>query len=91
MQTNNLSSIILRSTFNTFFKNTSQYNDEDLEQALVYFQSLRGKDIFYDDLIFNAISLESRSTFYLNLDCSEFLTKVLDRLEENLNYYSDIQ
>lgn len=90
MQTINLSSIILRSTFNTFFKNTSQYNDEDLEKALVYFQSLRGKNIFYDDLSFNAISLESRPTFYLNLDCSEFLAKVLDRFEENLNYYSDI-
>lgn len=91
MQTINISFIILRTTFNTFFKNTDQYNDEDLHKALIYFQSLRNKSIYYDDLSFNHISLESRSTFYLNLDCSEFLVKLLDRVEENLNYYSDLE
>lgn len=89
MQT--INSIILRSTFNIFFSNTDQYNDEDLERALVYFQNLRGKSIDYSMLPFTTISLYPRDTFYMYIDCSNFLDKVLDRVEENLNYYSDIE
>lgn len=90
MQTINTPSIILRSTFNTFFKNCSTYNDEDLSRALIYFQSLRGNFIDYSDLVFNHIALKSRNLFYLHQDCSSFLDLVLNTVEENLNYYSDL-